>query len=306
MLEGVEARAVDQVTISSLGRSLKYEDLAAINIGPDFFSVGCSSFSGWGSMTADGHTISGRNFDWTEIPGVFETQYVVVNVPALGSDRLGFVHIIWPGVIGCFTAMNEDGVTLNINDTNGYEPTETDGFHPRILIYREVIESAHDETAFSEAEDVLKSRITSTPQNLMITIPHNNGNICSVVFEYDGSLSIDNGVTVREPDPDKSYQICTNHCRERKDPVPCDRYTLLNAQLESIAANGGEINLTHEKTWELLDAVAVNDPTHHRVVFEPNQKLMHIALSVAEPAPLYDAVTLNISELLDGTFNTNQ
>lgn len=306
MLAGVEARKTDgTVPITALGRDLKYEDLVAINIGPDFFSVGCSSFAGWGSMTSNGNTITGRNFDWEEIPGVFETQYVIVNVPATGSDRLGFVHIIWPGVIGCFTAMNEEGVTLNINDTNGYEASQTSGFHPRILIYREVIESVHAETALSDAENVLKSRMTSTPQNLMVTIPNNNGNTCSVVFEYDGNLSIDNGVTVREPENGKSYQICTNHCRERKSPTACDRYTLLNAKLDSIATSEGVKHLTKEIAWELLDTVAINNPTHHRVIFEPNQKLMHVALSVAEPAPQYDAVTFNVSELLDGIFNPN-
>ena len=302
MLAGIEARAGREVNIPPLGRTLQYADLAAINIGPDFFGVTCSSFSGWGSMTTDGNTITGRNFDWTEIPGVFEKQYVIADVATAGSGLLGFVTVNWPGIIGCFTVMNSEGVTLNINNTNGYSPTQTSGFHPRIFIYREAIESAHAGTALNDVENVLKSRMTSTPQNLMVTVPHNDGNACSVAFEYDGNRSIDNGVTVRGPEESKCYQICTNHCRERKPPIYCWRYSQLSVQLESIATSGGANYLTQEKAWELLEGVAQGNGTHHRVIFEPNKKLMHVALSVVVPAPQYNAVTLSVSALLDGTF----
>ena len=304
MLAGIEARAESEVNIPSLGRALQYKDLAAINIGPDFFGIQCSSFAGWGPIITDGNTITGRNFDWQEVPGVFEKQFVIVYVSTAGSQRFGFVTINWPGIIGCFTVMNSEGVTLNINDTNGYPPAQTSGFHPRILIYREAIESAHAGIALNDVENVLKARITSTPQNLMITMPYSGDNQGSVVFEYDGNLTVDGGVTVREPDSTKFFQICTNHCRQRKQPTECWRFSLLSGQLESIAASRGVEHLTQEKAWELLDNVAVNNPTHHRVVFEPNQKLVHVALSVVNPAPQCNAVTLNVSELLKGTLNT--
>lgn len=58
-----------------------YADLAALNYGADFAPTECSSFAGWGSMTTDSSTIAGRNFDWTEIPGVFEKQFVIVTLP---------------------------------------------------------------------------------------------------------------------------------------------------------------------------------------------------------------------------------
>lgn len=304
MLAGIEARAGREVDIAPLGRTLLYVDLAAINIGPDFFSVTCSSFSGWDSMTTDDNTITGRNFDWTEIPGVFEKQIVIAYVPEEGSEQLGFVTTNWPGMIGCFTVMNEEGVTLNINDTNGYDATQTGSFHPRILIYREAIEAAHAGTALSDVENVLRSRHTSTPQNLMVTMPHNDGNACSVVFEYDGNLSVENGVTVREPETGKFYQICTNHCRERKLPIDCWRYSLLSGELEGIAASGGVSHLTKNKAWDLLESVAQGNGTHHRVIFEPNQKLMHVALSVVIPCPQYNAVTLDVLALLEGNLTT--
>lgn len=160
---------------------------------------------------------------------------------------LGFVSIVWPGTIGCFTAMNEEGVTLNINDSNGYPATQTSGFHPSILIYREAIESAHAGTALKDVENVLKSRITTTPQNLMVTMPYCDGNKGSVVFEYDGNISIDNRATAREPEEFENYRIFTNHCRKRKSPISCQRYSLLSEQLESIAASAGARQLTREK-----------------------------------------------------------
>jgi hypothetical protein len=139
----------------------------------------------------------------------------------------------------------------------------------------------------------------------MVTIPYSGDNDASVVFEYDGNYTIDGGVTVRDPNIGKDYQVCTNHCRERRPPIPCERYLLLSAQLEAIAASAGTTHLTLEKAWELLDAVVVNNPTHHRVLFEPNKKLMHVALSVISPAPQRNTVTLNVSELLAGIIETS-
>jgi len=218
---------------------------------------------------------------------------------------LGFVTINWPGIIGCFTAMNADGVTFNINDTNGFPPVQTSGFLPRILIYREAIESARAVSALADVENVLKARVTSTPQNLMVTMPYSGNNDASVVFEYDGYYLLDGGVTVREPNIGKDYQVCTNHCRERKQPISCERYLLLSTQLEAITASAGTTHLTLENAWELLDAVVVNNPTHHRVIFEPNKKLMHVALSVISPAPQRNTITLNVSELLAGNIDTS-
>ena len=302
MLAGIQEKLGDSVEVASLGRPLKCEDLTAIQIGPDFMNVQCSSFSGWGPMTVDSCTITGRNFDWKEIPGVFEKQLVMVYVEEPGSGRLGFVTIGWPGSLGCFTAMNAEGVTLNINNTNGFPPEATSGFHPRILTYREVVESSHAQTATEDAAAVLRSQKTATPQNLMITMPYTGSNQASVVFEYDGRYSLDDGATIREPYSGQDYQICTNHCRKRKPPINCSRYSLLNAQLDLIAASEGANHLTLDKAWELLEAVALDNPTHHRVIFEPNKKLMHVALSVVEPAPQRDTVTFSVEELLRGVF----
>ncbi len=172
--------------------------------------------------------MTGRNFDWQEIPGVFEKQFVFVYVSTAGSSKLGFVTINWPGVIGCFTVMTAEGVTLNNNATNDYPAAQISGFHPRIWIYLEAIESAHAGAALNDVENVLKTRMTATPQNLIISMPNNSDNQCSVVFEYDGNISVENWVTVREPDASKLYQICTNHCKERKPSVDCWRYSLLS------------------------------------------------------------------------------
>ncbi len=306
MLAGIEAKMGGEVNIPSLGRGLKYDDLAAINVGPDFYGMMCSSFAAWGTMTMDGNTIAGRNFDWNEIPGVFEKQFLIVYVSPAESQRLDFVTINWPGIIGCSTAMNSEGVTLNINNTNGYPPTQSSGFHPRILIYREAIESAHAESALNDVKEVLLGRITSTPQNLMITMPHSGTDPSSVVFEYDGNLLIDGGVSVREPDATDLFQICTNHCRVRKPPIACQRYSFLYTELGGIAADSGETYLSKKKAWELLDAVALSNPTHHRVIFEPNLKIMHVGLSVVNPNPQWNAVTFNISDLINGNIqNTN-
>lgn len=107
-------------------------------------------------------------------------------------------------------------------------------------------------------------------------------------------------MTVREADEESSFQICTNHYRERRQPIECWRYSSLREEFLNLAVSQGASLLTLGKAWELLDSVALGSSTHHRVIFEPNRLLMHIALSVAVPATQCQFVTLNVAELTEG------
>jgi hypothetical protein len=173
-----------------------------------------------------------------------------------------------------------------------------DGYYPRLLVYREALETVDTTEPLNDILNVLENRLTRTPQNLMFTFPYDGQNPGSIVFEYDGNITIDNGVTVRAASTEDLYQICTNHCRLRKDPIDCWRYNLINDELINIHQSNGTEYLTKEKSWEILDAVALNNITHHRVLFEPNKKRMHVALSVQTSSPQYEAVEIDIVELL--------
>jgi hypothetical protein len=302
MLSGIRAATDGNIYIPSLKRDLRYEDLLAINCLNDIIRMGCSSVAAWGKMTSDGSPLIGRNNDWHRIPPMIENQLVVARIPPPESGKLAFVSVSWAGIIGCITGMNEKGIVLTSHDASGLAPSVRTGFYPYMLTFRDVIESTSPGTAIKNVEDVLKNRVSGIGKNLMITIPTGRDGPAAVVFELDGDLTKDSGFTKRFPRESDSYLICTNHFRVRKEPSGiCERYTLLLGRLKSIDLNTTVNKVTTDRIWDLLKLVVIPGwRTHHSVVFEPDKKLMHVALAESgKDAPFYQAVTFNVSDLLN-------
>jgi len=302
MFDGIQARSDDPVIIPLLERELRLNDILTMNCALDFRPIMCSSFAAWGEMTSDGGTITGRNDDWPPISTLSSIkQLIVIHSFPSGSERLGFVSINTPGDIGCPTGMNAEGVTINRNAGNGSPSSAASSYYPRYLTYRTAIESAHAGTVVRDVKNVLEGRQTDGTIILMMSFPFTGNNKGSVVFEYDGNLSITNGVTVREPGASNSFQITTNHYRERRQPVDCERYTLLIGELNEIAVSGGTMHFTTEKAWNLLESVCAGGGlTLDSTVFEPNKKLMHVAFAEnGVSAPSCRVVTLNVAELIE-------
>ena len=301
MFAGIRASTKENIHISFLKRELKYTDLLAINCLNDMIRMGCSSVSAWGKMTSDGLPRIGRNNDWHQIPAMIENQLVVARIPPPESGKLAFVSVSWAGIIGCITGMNEKGIVLTSHDASGLSPSVRTGFYPYMLTFRDVIESTSPGTAVKNVEDVLKRRVSGIGKNLMITIPTGSDGPAAVVFELDGDLTKESGFTKRFPRESDSYLICTNHFRIRKEPSgTCERYALLLESMKSIDPNTAVNKVTTKRIWELLKQVVIPGwRTHHSVVFEPDKKIMHVALEeIGKDAPFCQAVTLDVSDLL--------
>ncbi len=304
MLSGIEAQAGGAVEIPALGRPLRYEDLVATNSMGDLLRMGCSSFAAWGPMTADGHTLAGRNLDWPTCQALEGTQMVTVHVPAANSGELGWVSVFWPGLIGCTTGMNAEGVTVAMHDSNSPNPTTAGGFTSSLLLYREAIESAHARTAVADITRVLNERYTVAGYNMMVTKPFSGEGPAAVVFEHDADLTKTRGMTLREPNRPDAFLICTNHSRKRYEPSPGVRYPRLSTGLERIAGSGEKHHLTVKRAWNMLGSVPLSGIiTHHSVVFEPDKRLMHVAFAEnGKHAPQCKKVTLDVAKLLAGDY----
>ena len=300
LLAGVEAGAAGPVEVPSLKRALKYEDLLAANCIPDFSMMGCSSFSAWGSMTGDGHTITGRNLDWPAVPQMVDSRMIVVHAPCKQTGALGWVSLTWPGYLGCSTGMNSEGVTIAMHDAGARGPVHAGGFTPRSFAHREALEHAKSATAFEDVGKVLRSRLCAVGNNIMVTRAHPENGAAAVVFEYDGFQTLDVGATQRDPAEGEEYIVCTNHHRVRAQPVTCGRYEGLYNGLRRLVSS--ERKVTQDRAWKLLRGACMSGIlTHHSVVFEPDKGLMHVAFSekgldAAHCKPL----TLNVKELLAG------
>lgn len=74
---------------------------------------GCSSLLAKGEATKNGHTITGRNMDWSDLFVPFKV-YVVVYNPEDGSNSIATVG--WAGWTLLLTAMNDKGVYVDLHD----------------------------------------------------------------------------------------------------------------------------------------------------------------------------------------------
>jgi hypothetical protein len=126
----------------------------------------------------------------------------------------------------------------------------------------------------------------------------------AVVFEHDSDLAKGSGLTVREPDGSDAFLACTNHSRQRYEPRPGIRYPKLNTGLERIAGSKEKYHLTVKRAWNMLKGVSIEGIlTHHSTVFEPNKRLMHVALAEGgKHAPQCKKVTFDVAKLIAGEY----
>ena len=130
------------------------------------------------------------------------------------------MSIGWPGLIGAYTAMNEDGVTICMHDAQGLPATHQGKFVPRAYALREAIEKASGVSAVEDVRRVLLASPVMRGNNIHVSSPFMGQRNPAAVFEYDGNTAQDGGVTMRvaldEQTPAlTSALLCTNHYRNR-------------------------------------------------------------------------------------------
>ncbi len=314
MLVGVRDRLGARARVGRLNRLLEYEDILAVNCIPEIARIACSSFAAWGPMTKTGQTITGRNLDWFAIDPLRGRQLIVAYLADVENRRLGWVSVTWPGFIGCLTGLSSEGVSVCLHDVDAGRPTLPLGFSPRALVLRELIESLRPPAWVDEARSLLTRRMSRVGNNVVVSIPFApGGKEAAAVFEYDGKILLNKGVTVRtvngaeskKADPaEKCSLVCTNHYRRRAEPEPCGRYDRIAEQLALWAGSGAKIDVA--EAWAILRDVARHTPsdergleTYHSVVFRPNARRMHVAFSTAgASAPENRPVVLDLDLLL--------
>lgn len=315
MLRGVvDAVGVEGTRLDQLNRNLDVRDLMAGNSFADWARFGCSSFSAWGEATAEGGTITARNLDFLVLPPL-ETLHVLIAhlEPGGGKPLTGgpsvkgkqrWVTVAWPSLIGAYTAMNEQGATISMHYGPGLEPTHTGAFVPSSLALREAMQTAGGATAVADVRRILASQPSMFGFNMHVSSPFAGQPDPAAVFEYDGDLSKDGGVTPRlsTAAPLKDWIACTNHyCRRGKPPTDLQESSL--ARYAAIEKALTEARQQHRKidvpfAWQVIDSVG-NENTLHSVVFLPNRKELHVKLArQGVPAMAAGPVRFELGELL--------
>jgi hypothetical protein len=328
MLEGIQAKLGADVPLKIMQRPLNYDDLMALICIPELARAGCSSFAAWGPMTKTGETLAGRNLDWFAIPVLDGKEIIIVNMPDEKQNVLGWVSITWPGFIGCLTGMNSEGVSVSMHDVFADGPSIPMIFTPRGMALRESVETARAASAVEDVQCILRRRFALVGNNVPISVPWKQGmTTAAAVFEYDSHVTNGFGVTTRLDDGNGKlqqadaldrapvgtsskqtgesshcdYLLCTNLYRARAAAESCDRYSKFKSGCEQIADKHDKLDVA--AGWKLLRRVECTPDsrirTYHSVIFEPNQKKMHVAFAHGtRPAAECEPMTLDLAQLL--------
>lgn len=174
-------------------------DVSYMMIDNPFISrAGCTAFGAWGKATADGHLITGRNFDW-EAAEVFSRDRVVEMFEPDGG--IPFISVAWAGMAGVVSGMNRAGVSVTINGAPSKLPDHI--ATPAAIVAREVLQNAHnldealkilrDSQVFVSTIWLVGSRadgkfvvVEKTPATTNVREAAGNWIVCPNHFETDG------------------------------------------------------------------------------------------------------------------------
>lgn len=132
LLAGMAARAAEAggaalLHVPELGRAFSYDDLFAINAYDAFdtwsssvpHGAACSQLVAWGGASADGSTLTARNMDGETDVRHATVAYAVLFAHAVEPGGVAearstpaeksFVSLMWPGHLGSFSLLAEDG-----------------------------------------------------------------------------------------------------------------------------------------------------------------------------------------------------
>lgn len=266
-----------RVRSQRLGRPLELADLKLMNVYSDIAGLACSTVSLWGPLTANGETLTARNLDFPHTPAGAAGQIILAHYGA--GDRQPWVGVTWPGLIGVYTALNGDGVSMLIHDAPAAPGATRQGFTPRSLILRRALEQAKARAFTEDVAATLRQHKPAIGSNIHVSVPHNASEPPAAVFEYDAA-PLTGGLTIRRPttpgETPPAALVCTNHYAARTaTPQACPRWDYLHDQVARMQPAGGSVGVA--RAFELVLRVR-QASTLHTAILEPATRRMWVHL----------------------------
>jgi hypothetical protein len=294
LLEGLRARLGEKGSApQALGRPLNANDFLALNAIADWFGPGCSGFSAWGKRTADDGSLHARTLDFPLGPKGVSVQLLFAfcareknpleKEPAAAKTRtLSWVGVGWPGMIGCYTGMNERGLTACMHDGYNLPPDgRRENLAVRSMALRRLLETTDPFAAdpVAAVQTQLRAQPASCGNLFQLTWPEAAAKkwkaAPSVVWEWDNvSLPRDAFASPRGPDQGEEILVLTNHFCVRREPAACRRFKGLREALRKPETAA----LTAELAQRVLIA-AEQSTAAHTVIFEPDRLRLHVSLT---------------------------
>ncbi|MBL7073804.1 hypothetical protein ISS37_01010 [candidate division KSB1 bacterium] len=290
MLKGMRDSG-SNMFIDALGREVIRGDLYALNAYGEWWGedLSCSSVSAWGKATENDELkdglIIGRDMDGEiDLRKTTIISVLIFAVEPASPKKKKWVSVMWPGFIGTYSGMNEEGVGIFDHSGNGKSDPAIAGYRPGTLIMRDVLETVGAKNTVSEAEKAMmtfrgpKGGPFNSGEILFIVSPYVGQKVPAAIYEVD----MEGGV-MRYPDearPTCSYNlVCTNtYLKYRVSPNHavrfCRRYADLADRLVAFKVYGKSIG-----TPEIIELIQVsgNRTTEHSIIFRPNQMTIDLA-----------------------------
>lgn len=273
------------------GAGLKYEDVLIMSTHIDYFAVLCSTFVARGSMTKDGAMIEGRNLDWASggLVDLDPFSAVIVRKPANGH---AFASVIYPGIIGDLTVLNDAGVSVEINFSMALGDENGAAGMPAMILMRQLAQYAG---SLDEAVSIVKNATRIAGYNITVVDGKNRD---AAVIELTAK-TVD---TVRFSN---DYFLSTNHFTSpalqgknvkasnfSSGPSP-ERYARLT---ELMTQHGGAIDPTLARAIMHDSGVKVSG-TVQTIILRPETMDFWVWSRNRQPG---DFVPFNLNDLLSG------
>ena len=269
-------------------RQMQYHSAHDIgHVMQDYMLVGCTSFASWGSGTADGNLLIGRNFDFYMGEEFARNKLVMFEKPDTGY---AYVSVTWPGMTGVLSGMNVEGLTVTINASKLETPSMS--ATPISILTKEILQYASD---IDEAVRIAASRQTFVSESILIGSAKDGR--AAIIEKTPSEMAVYDPAS---GNPDVHHIICTNHYQStifRDNPVNQDnirmsdsmwRFRRVEQLLDSARA------LTPEKAVQILrdkkgldgeeigycNELAINQLlAMHSVVFSPAEHKIWVSTS---------------------------
>jgi len=179
---------IDEMKGLAEGAGIDYKEVLNMTTHVDYFAIlMCSTFVANGPATPDGKLIEARNLDWASGQAKELDPFTTVFVykPDKGHS---FVSIIYPGIVGALSAVNDAKITVELNFSMA-KKNGTMGF-PALLFTRHVAQNA---ATIDEAEKLIRDLPRIAGYNIMVTDGKTNkARLIEITADGVGTKDIEN------------------------------------------------------------------------------------------------------------------
>jgi hypothetical protein len=248
-----------EMTAAAKASGVPRNVLIMTNAMPDLQKVGaCSTIVVEPERSKTKAPLFGRILDWPPHEDLPEFTLVTI---FRQPKKHTFATVTFPVILGCISGMNDAGLCLSINQIDaskdGSPKSDLKGV-PMLMLFRKVLEEC---ATVEEAEKMLKEAKRTT--FFCVTACDKKG---GRVFEVTTRNVIARNAV-------NSVCCCTNHFRTNELSVTenCKRYDIL----QKTQKNGEKFGVDEVKAE--LHKVNQGEYTVHAIVFEPAERVMHLA-----------------------------